>query len=166
MAALLPNENEIREGIKSGKYTVDPVVVNALDLILSDYLVAMVLSCRNYIEENIPMDTGHAKVLLEYSRSMNNIFRKVMHSDKIEPGDNDLLQNIKKRQSEMHKEIRGWLTHHIGNDSQAINFIIGDFVDDKNPIPVQSLQERVLSRTDAIRDILTALLAPIKGRTP
>ncbi|MCA9401755.1 MAG: hypothetical protein KC713_09015 [Candidatus Omnitrophica bacterium] len=164
MAAPLPNENDIREAIRSKAYGVDPVILNALDRILSDYLVAMVLSIKNYIEEEKPMDVGHAEVLLAYSRSMNDVFKKVMHPFKIEPNDNELLQNIKNNQSQMHKEIRTWLTHHIGNDTQAINFIIGDFVDDKNPIPVKSLEESILTRIEAITEVLSVLLASLKEK--
>jgi len=162
MANPLPGEQDIRNGIRTGEYKTDPLILKALDLILSDYLVALVLDVKNYIEEKRPMEIPHARRLLEYSRSMNNIFVKVLHPQRVEETDNDLLKRIQKDKPQMHKEIQAWLKHHIGNDSQAINFILGDFIDDGNPIPVESLESRILPRSEGIETVLSALLAPLK----
>lgn len=158
MAAFLENEQELRQSIHDGKYYVDEIILQLLDRVLSDYLFAMMISVKNYIEEDQAMPFEEAKRMLTFCRGMNAAFRKIMHPDMIMENDHEDFKRLRDQKPTMDKDIRIWIRHHIGNDSQSINFIIGDFIDDQTPIPVKFLEKRILPRIKGIEDVLNVLL--------
>jgi hypothetical protein len=158
MAAPLPNEDMIQCDLRSNSFSPDPALINALDLILSDYLFAIRFSLQESIQSDTPMPIDQARMLLDFSRTMNQVFRKIMHPEQIDTEDNFRLQDIKRRHLKLPPHIQSWLKHHIGNDTQAIHFIIGDCVDDNQPIPVDLLRDRIMVHADAMVGILGLLV--------
>jgi len=162
MANPLPEEKEMFKQIEDEEITVPRFIWRTMYLLLGDYLSSIELYASCCIEENQSMELNHAKEVIEYNKKINDVYHKILYPERIGDQDNELLQKIKEENVSLHKIILKFFTNYLGNDLQNMNFLVGDYIDDKKNIPVQDV-ERILKGATEMKIFLDKLLKATKG---
>jgi hypothetical protein len=153
MANPLPEEEKLYIQIKEQNITIEPGIWDLIYHRLGDDITAINLLCQYYFTNKEPIPILEAEKILAYTQNIKDIVRKITMSSS-----QDLLFPEFRGNIPLHPIVREMFTHYIGNDVQAINFMVGDSIDSADPQPV-SLEavQRILNRTQMIRDFLERL---------
>jgi len=162
MANPLPDEKELFQQIEDEGISVPRFIWRTMYLMVGDYLSSIELCASSCIEEDLPMELNRAKDVIEYNKKINDVYHKILYPERIGEQDAELLQNVKKENICLHKIILKFFTNHLGNDLQKMNFMVGDYIDNKESIPVCDV-EKILKGTTEMKIFLDRLLIATKG---
>ena len=125
MANKLPNEKELLEQLRLERAPVPTDMWNIIYSSIEDSILVIKLIISFYQEQrkNIPLD--EAKKILTNIQDVSAVFRKLLNPQIIKTEDKGLVK-IKSEDGKLHPIIRDMVNHYIGNDIQAMNFLIGD----------------------------------------
>jgi hypothetical protein len=153
MANPLPNEKEVYEQIENEKITIDSGIWNLLYHHLGDDITAINLLCQYYLSKKEPMPVKEAEKVLVYTRDIRDIIKKITMATAQDFPFPEFKENIP-----LHSLIRDMFTHYIGNDVQAINFMVCDTIDPIEPRPLSwEIIQKILNRTRAIKEFMERL---------
>ena len=157
MANALPHEKELYDKIRDEHITIHPFIWDTLYYYLGDYITAVHFVAAYYVLKNEPIPVEDGRKILNYSRQMNELVRKILHHEKI-VNENKRLEKIKEEDLNIPPVLREIVSHHIGNDLYGINVVVSFHLDPQGeePIPLEHAQH-ILNYTQAMRSFLDKL---------
>ena len=129
MANKLPNEKELLEQLSREKVAVPSDMWNIIYSSIEDGILIIKLIVSLYQEQNKDIPVDEAKKILTNIQDISAVFRKLLNPQIIKTEDKGFMK-IKSESKQLNPIIRDMVTHYIGNDIQALNFMIGDTIDD------------------------------------
>ena len=140
MANKLPNEQELFEQLRREKVAVPSDMWNVVYSGIEDSILIIKLIIALYQEQNKDIPIDEAKKILTNIQDVSSVFRKIINPQIIKTDDKGFVK-IKAEGKILHPIIRDMVTHYIGNDIQAMNFMIGDVIDDGNGLGRQMCEK-------------------------
>ena len=157
MARPLPNEAELYQKIRDENISVHPVVWDTMYHYLGDYISTINLIVSFFIEQNEPVSLEDARRILDYTNLIKEAVNKILHPERI-LDDDGRLKTIRQDDMALHPIIKEFFTHHIGNDTQMINFVTSFYLDpiDEQPVPVDDAK-KILVQAVSMKEFLDKL---------
>lgn len=153
MANPLPEEEKLYIQIKEQNISIEPGIWDLIYHRLGDDVTAINLLCQYYFTNKEPIPILEAEKILAYTQNIKDIIKKITLSSSQDFPFPEFKEDIP-----LHPIIREMFTHYIGNDVQAINFIVCDTIDPLEPKPISlEIIQRILNRTQSLRDFLERL---------
>ncbi len=155
MANKLPNEKELLEQLHNEKSDIPSDMWNIIYSSIEDSILIIKLIINLYQEQNknIPMD--EAKKILTHLQDISMVFRKLINPQIIKTEDKGLVK-VKSEGKKLHPIIKELVNHYIGNDIQALNFMIGSAIDDGDGLD-QTMREKIMHRIEDMEELLGKL---------
>lgn len=157
MANKLHNEEEIFEIIQKTKNPITHKLWDFIYSIIDSKITIMDLLFNLHIEQNEPIPKSDLVLILEHLDHLTKTFNNIHNPTKILSEDKTFFP-FKEDIINISKEVQDILNHYIGNDIQAINFIVGLYADEleEESMPVEK-QKKALNYVVALKDILNKL---------
>lgn len=155
MANRLPNEKELFEQLSREKIIISGNVWGIIYSSVEDSVLIIKLIVTLYREQgkNIPVD--EAKKILANIQEVSGVFRKLIKPQIIKTEDKGLLK-VSSESKNLHPIIREMFAHYIGNDIQSLNFIIGDYIDDKKDLD-KPVSDKIIKHIADMEEFLLKL---------
>ena len=157
MANPLLNEKELYAKIKNEKITVPLPIWDLMYHYLGDEVSAITQITLSYWRYNEPVAVADAKRILDHTKKINAVVKKILHPEKDENKEGAMAE-LKNNPAKFHPVIKELFTHYIGNDVYGINMIVGFYIDpkDENPIPVEDAK-KILNKTFTLKEFMDRL---------
>lgn len=156
MANPLPQEDEYYQRIKKEGLKIHPLIWEALYQRIGDALSVINLIVGYYLgnKESIPVKIANR--ILEFTQRIKLTMNAVVYS----PGEKDkkLYERLRRKKIKLHPLLKELITHHISNDTFAINVIVGNYTDPlyNKPIPLKDAK-KLLAHTQNIKQLMDKL---------
>lgn len=155
MANKLPNEKELLEQLSREKVAVPSDMWNIIYSSIEDGILIIKLIVSLYQEQNKDIPVDEAKKILTHIQDISAVFRKLLNPQIIKTEDKGFMK-IKSESKQLNPIIRDMVTHYIGNDIQALNFMIGDTIDDGIGLG-QEMCEKIMRHITDMEEFLVKL---------
>lgn len=155
MANKLPNEKELLEQLNREKVAVPSDMWNIIYSSIEDGILIIKLIVSLYQEQNKDIPVDEAKKILTHIQDISAVFRKLLNPQIIKTEDKGFMK-IKSESKQLNPIIRDMVTHYIGNDIQALNFMIGDTIDDGIGLG-QEMCEKIMRHITDMEEFLVKL---------
>ena len=155
MANKLPNEQELLEQIHNEKIAIPHGLWNIVYASIEDSILVIKLIISFYQEQDKDIPLDETKKILTNIQDVSSVFRKILNPQIIKTEDNRLMK-IKNEGGNLHPVFRELVNHYIGNDIQAMNFLIADTIDDGNGLN-KALQEKIMGHIEDMEEFLGKL---------
>ncbi|MCK5491826.1 MAG: hypothetical protein KAJ14_01805 [Candidatus Omnitrophica bacterium] len=155
MANKLPNEKELLEQLSREKVAVPSDMWNIIYSSIEDGILIIKLIVSLYQEQNKDIPVDEAKKILTNIQDISAVFRKLLNPQIIKTEDKGFMK-IKSESKQLNPIIRDMVTHYIGNDIQALNFMIGDTIDDGIGLG-QEMCEKIMRHITDMEEFLVKL---------
>lgn len=161
MANKLPDEKELLEQLHNEKGAVPSDMWSIVYSSIEDSILIIKLIVSLYQEQNKDIPFEETKKILSHIQDVSAVFRKLINPQIIKTEDKGLVK-IKSKGRKLHPIIRDIVTHYIGNDIQAMNFMIGDTIDDGNGLN-KEMCEKISKYIADMEEILEKLMSNTKN---
>ncbi len=153
MANPIRNEEELFKQIQEQKITVTDDIWDILYHKIGDAVSAINLLCQYYYISNEPIPVKEAEKILGHTEVIRELIHGIFTSSTENFPFPDIKENIP-----LHPIIIQLSTHHINNDTNSINMIVGFYTDPdfSKPIPIEDIQ-KILDHTRMIKEFLEKL---------
>ena len=155
MANKLPNEKELLEQIHREKIAIPNNLWNIVYSSIEDSVLIIKLIISLYQEQKTDVPINETRKILTNVQDVSSVFRKILNPQIIKTEDKGLVK-IKSEGGKLHPIIREMVNHYIGNDIQAMNFLIADTIDDKIGLN-QAMQEKIMRHIADMEEFLGKL---------
>ena len=155
MANKLPNEKELLDQLRLEKVAVPSDMWNVVYSSIEDSILIIKLIIALYQEQNKDIPIDGAKKILTNIQDVSSVFRKIINPQIIKTDDKGFVK-IKAEGKTLHPVIRELVTHYIGNDIQAMNFMIGDIIDDGAGLN-RPMYEKILRHIEDMEEFIVKL---------
>ena len=155
MANKLPNEKELLEQLHQERASVPNDLWNIIYASIEDSVLVIKLLISFYQEQNKDIPPDETKKILTNIQEVSSVFRKILNPQIIKTEDKGLVK-IKRDGGKLHPIVRDMVNHYIGNDIQAMNFLIADTIDDGNGLN-HALQEKIMGHIEDMEEFLGKL---------
>lgn len=155
MANKLPNEKELLEQLHQERAAVPNDLWNIIYASIEDSVLVIKLIISFYREQNKDIPLDETKKILTNIQDVSSVFRKILNPQIIKTEDKGLVK-IKTDGGKLHPIIRDMVNHYIGNDIQAMNFLIADTIDDKIGLN-QAMQDKIMRHIADMEEFLGKL---------
>lgn len=147
MANLIPRDEELFAKIAREHIFVDPALWNVIYQYIGDPIIVINLLVRSYIDNNQPLPKEEARKILNYTKRMVEITKKLDHPETISSEEKDtLFLIIKKENLKLDPVTDELFGNYVKNDINIINLICIDYLD--------PLDEREFVSTEHAKKIL------------
>ena len=167
MANILPKDEELFKKITAEHIRVDPVLWNVIYQYIGDTILVINLLTRSFIDDNQPIPKEEAKTILDYTKRLIEIIKKLDNPQGISPDEKDeLFKAIKQKNLKLDPVTKELFGNYVRNDINVINIICGTYVDpiDKREAVSISDAKKILDHTrttmrflDRLREATTKL---------
>jgi hypothetical protein len=155
MANKLPNEKELLQQLHQERASVPNDLWNIIYSSIEDSVLIIKLIISFYQEQNKDIPIDETKKILTNIQDVSAVFRKLLNPQIIKTEDKGLVK-IKAEGGKLHPIIRSMVNHYIGNDIQAMNFLIGDTIDDGTGLN-KPMQEKIMRHIADMEEFLGKL---------
>jgi hypothetical protein len=157
MAQKHPDEDALYAKIKEENIKVHPYIWDMIYLYLGDEIsaVTQIVFTSCHYQELLPVED--AKKILNHTKTIKIVLGQILHPEKIRDGHRD-FQKIKNEDMTLDPVVNELFTHYIGNDVNAINMILGFYLDpkDEQPCPVDHAK-KIFDKTQTMTQFLNKL---------
>jgi hypothetical protein len=130
MANVLPKDEELFTKIAREHIQVDPVLWNVIYQYIGNTIMAINFQVRLYIDDNQPVPKKDAQQILDYTKRLIDVIKKLDNPQDISPDEKDeLFRTIKQKNLKLDPVTKELFTNYIRNDLNIINIICGTYVD-------------------------------------
>jgi hypothetical protein len=161
MANKLPNEKELLEQLHNDRASIPGDLWPVVYANVEDSILVIKLIVRLYEERNEDVPPEETKKILDRVGKVAAFFNRAVTPKIIKTADKGLVK-VGSEIGPLHPILREMLKHYIGNDIQALNFILGDLIDDGRGLDAH-MKEKVLRRIAAMEEILKKLRLSTSG---
>ena len=154
MANKLPNEEELLKKLSEDKVVLTTEVWNLIYSNVEDNLSVVKLLLALYLDQNQNVPSSEIKKIADCMTDVSMVFRKLINPQLIKDEDRGFIK-IKEENKILHPIIKNMFGHYIGNDVQAINFMIGDFSEDNGL--EKDTSGKILERIASMEEFLLKL---------
>lgn len=160
MANLLPKDEELFQRIAQEHTYVDPVLWTLIYQYIGDQILLINLTVRYYLDDGTPMPKQEAKKILDCTKRMIEVMKKLDHPEAIPDTEKDTLYQILKKENLKLDPITDELFgNYVRNDINIINLVCIDYVDpldEREVVAVKDVQ-RILDHTHSTMRFLDKL---------
>ncbi len=151
MANPLNNEQALYDQIRDEKIIVPWVIWDLMYRYLGDEISAITQITLSYWRSNEPIPINDAAKILEHSKKINTVIRKIIHHDEIKD-EKERIGELKDVNTKLHPILNELFFHYIGNDLYGIDLIVASYIDelDPQPVPVE-MARKVLNKTASMK---------------
>lgn len=157
MANKLPNEKELFEQLSRERIIISGNVWSIIYSSVEDSILIIKLIVTLYRDQNKNIPIDQAKKILANIQEVSSVFRKLIKPQIIKTEEKGLLK-ISSESKNLHPIIREMFAHYIGNDIQSLNFIIGDYIDDKKNLD-KPVSDKIMRHIADMEEFLLKLKA-------
>lgn len=157
MANKLPNETELFSQLNNEKVVISSELWSIIYKSIEDSILVIKLIITFYREQNKHVTVDESKKILKHIQEVSSLFRKLLKPQIIKTEDKGLIK-IKSETENLHPIIREMFSHYIGNDIQALNFIIGDYIDDGKDLD-EAMSTKIMGHVTGMEEFLLKLKA-------
>ncbi len=151
MANPLNNEQALYDQIKNEKITVPLVIWDLMYRYLGDEISAMTQITLSYWRCNEPIPVSDAGKLLDHSKKINTVIRKIIYHDEIKD-ENEKIGELRNINTKLHPILNELFFHYIGNDLYGIDLIVASYIDESDPQPVPvEMARKILNKTASMK---------------
>jgi hypothetical protein len=152
VANKLSNEEELFAQMREEKIVIPQAVWEEIFLGIEDRISAINLIIGYCLETSQPLPLDEIKRILGMIQDVYAVFRSRINPVVVQTQEKGLFK-AREEDKRVHPVLRIILSHYIGNDVLAINFILGEKVDSQEPCGTEDCQ-KILGRTKSISEIL------------
>lgn len=160
MANLLPKDEELFQRIAQEHIYVDPVLWTLIYQYIGDQILLINLTVRYYLDDGALMPKQEAKKILDCTKRMIEVMKKLDHPEAISEGEKDTLYQILKKENLKLDPITDELFgNYVRNDINIINLVCIDYVDplDEREVVAVKDAQRILDHTRSTMRFLDKL---------
>jgi len=160
MANLLPKDEELFQRIAKEHIFVDPVLWTLIYQYIGDQIILINLTIRYYLDDGTPMPKQEAKKILDCTKRMIEVMKKLDHPEAISNDEKDsLFQIIKKENLKLDPITDELFGNYVRNDVNIINLVCIDYIDPMDEREVISVEDgkRILEHTRSTMRFLDRL---------
>jgi hypothetical protein len=155
MANKLPDEKELLQQLHQERASVPNDLWNIIYASIEDSVLVIKLLISFYQEQNKDIPPDETKKILTNIQDVSSVFRKILNPQIIKTEDKGLVK-IKSEVGNLHPLFRELVNHYIGNDIQAMNFLIGDTIDDGIGLD-KPMQDKIMRHIEDMEEFLGKL---------
>lgn len=155
MAKKLPNETELFAELSSKQVVLSADMWNLIYSGVEDNLSIIHLLITFHLDNADEVPVNELRKIMTHVSDVFSVFRKLIHPQIIKTEDKGFVK-IKAESQRLHPIIRDMFSHYIANDVQSINFIVGDHLDEKQPLD-RTTAEKILGHIDDMKDFIAKL---------
>lgn len=164
MANKLPKEQEILDKISRSEVTVSDYLWDTIYSLIENKLTIIDLLVNYYTQKSESIPKIELQSILKYLNDINNVFKKIINPEIIEETDTTFCK-VKEESVLLDKDIKEIFSHYVGNDIQAINFIIGFYLDELNSDDITiEHQQKIIDYLESMKNVLYRLRTATKKR--
>lgn len=152
MANPLPNEKEVYQQIAKDKLVISRRIWQYLFDNVEDVLSKVALILTSFYDAKQEMPVADLKNISQDVQIVSKVINKMLHPEKIKTED-DKFVIIESESENIPEILKHLIRHHVGNDIQAIQFILSVYIDEGSML---SLEDNVKVAT-RLRNIKTEL---------
>lgn len=160
MAKLLPQDEEFFQKIAKERIYVDPVLWTVIYQHIGDSIIVINLLVRYYIDDNQSIPKQEAKRILDYTKRMIEVIKKLTYHELIEDNEPDpLFKIIKKENLRLDPIVDELFGNYVRNDVNIINLVVIDYIDPLDEREAVSLEDgkKILEHTRSTMRFLDRL---------
>jgi len=160
MANLLPKDEELFQRIAKEHIYVDPVLWTLIYQYIGDQIILINLTIRYYLDDGNPVPKEDAKKILNCTKRMIEVMKKLDHPETITDDEKDtLFQILKKENLKLDPITDELFGNYVRNDINIINLVCIDYVDplDEREAVSVSDAKRILEHTRSTMRFLDRL---------
>lgn len=155
MANKLPNEKELLRKLRDDQVVLSNELWRQIYKNIEDSILIIKLIISFYREQNIDVPIDESKKILKHIQAIASLFRKLLNPKIIKTQDNELIK-IQSESENFHPIVREMFSHYIGNDIQALNFLMGDTIDDSKGLD-KPMTEKIIKYLESMETFLIQL---------
>jgi len=130
MANILPKDEDLFNKIATEHIQVDPVLWNVIYQYIGDSIIVINLLVRSFIDDNQPIPKNEAKRILDYTKRLIDVIRKLSHPENISNDEKDnLFRIIKDKNLKLDPVTYELFGNYVRNDVNIINLICMTYID-------------------------------------
>ncbi|MBF0533238.1 MAG: hypothetical protein HQL23_09140 [Candidatus Omnitrophica bacterium] len=156
MANKIKEEEKLYEEIERDKGFISPELWTAVYGRIEDSLMIAGLILEHYIAKGSPLPRDQGKLVMDYMAIIQQAFHNGINPQII-PDEKQRFIRVERETHQLHKNVRLLLGHYIGNDLQAINFMIGDILDSPEREFTLEVETKIWTRVEGLKDFLNTL---------
>ena len=142
MANILPEDEELFKKIEREHIQVPPVLWNVIYQYIGDPIIVINLLVRSYTDDGQMLPKEEAKQILNYTRRMVGVMKKLYHPESISDDEKDpLFREIKAKNLKLDPVTDRLFWNYARNDIYMIELIVGDYVDPKDDREAVSVRD-------------------------
>ncbi|MEI8176635.1 MAG: hypothetical protein WCG78_07205 [Candidatus Omnitrophota bacterium] len=130
MAHILPKDEELFKRIAREHIQVDPALWNAIYQNVGDVIIVINLLVRSYIDDNQEIPKTEAGKILEYTKRLISVIKKIDHPEAIAADEKDqFFRAIRDRGLRLDPVTHELFGNYVRNDINIINLVCINCVD-------------------------------------
>ncbi len=155
MANKHPKEQELFSTLSQEKIALSSEVWYLIYSNIEDQISIIRLILALYLDRETPVPIDEIRKIFSHINEVSSVFRKLINPEIIKTEDKHFIK-IKQENQTLHPIIKELFGHYIANDVQAMNFILGDHLDDKRSLDA-AICQRILGYLQSMEEFLAKL---------
>lgn len=160
MANIPPKDEELFEKIAKERIFVDPVLWTLIYQHIGDQVILINLIIRFYLDKASPLPKVEAKRILNCTKRMIEVMKKLDQPESIADNEKDpLFQIIKKERLKLDPITDELFSNYVRNDINIINLVCINYIDPLDEREAVSLEDarKILEHTRSTMKFLDRL---------